>query len=128
LRLFDRFPALTDDDARQRTVERACAELRLHASIEQEVVYPALRAALGVAAPLDAALADHRDAEALIEELAVMQPGDNLYEAKFIVLGEYVRHHIEVEQGTLFPLAKRSSLDQLAVVAHVRRRGAELCR
>ena len=107
LRLFDRFAALPDALLRGRI----CAALAEHARIEQDIVYPALLDALGHVAPLDAALADHRDADELLAEVAFMQPSDNLYAAKFIMLGEYLRHHIETEQNQLFPLAQDTALD-----------------
>jgi len=40
-----------------------------------------------------------------------MDPGDELYDAKVKVLGEQIDHHVEEEEGELFPEAKKSDMD-----------------
>ena len=51
----------------------------------------------------------------LIGELEEMTPDDELYDAKFIVLGEYINHHITEEEKELFPQAKRAKVDMQAI-------------
>lgn len=119
--LFDQFEQMKedgdeDDEAKQILVETACAELTIHARIEEEIFYPALRESLDDQDMLDEAEVEHASAKQLIAELSAMQPGDEFYDAKFTVLGEYVKHHIEEEEKEMFPKAKKekAALEGLA--------------
>ena len=115
-----------DDDTKQALVERTCTELTIHAQVEEEFFYPALRDAIGNADVLDQAEVEHDVANQLITELESMQPGDDFYDAKFTVLGEYVRHHIEEEQEKLFPKAKKAKLALESLGEDIRQRKDEL--
>ncbi|WP_151636668.1 hemerythrin domain-containing protein [Noviherbaspirillum aerium] len=114
--LFDEFEKMKDkgdedEEAKQLLVETACAALTIHAQIEEEIFYPAARDAIEDMDLLDEAEVEHASAKQLISELSAMQPGDDLYDAKFTVLGEYVKHHIEEEEKELFAKVKKSDLD-----------------
>lgn len=114
--LFDEFEKMKDkgdedEEAKQLLVETACAALTIHAQIEEEIFYPAARDAIDDMDLLDEAEVEHASAKQLISELSAMQPGDDLYDAKFTVLGEYVKHHIEEEEKELFAKVKKSDLD-----------------
>lgn len=114
--LFDEFEKMKkkgdeDEEAKQYIVETCCAELTIHAQLEEELFYPAAREAIDDLDLLDEAEVEHASAKQLISELSAMQPGDDLYDAKFTVLGEYVKHHIEEEEGELFKKVKKSELD-----------------
>lgn len=116
LSLFDDFRSLrededADDDVKQMLVERICTELTIHSEIEEELLYPALRDAFDDHSQLDEAEVEHAIAEQLISEIESMEPGDDLYDAKVTVLGEYVLHHIHEEQEKLFPKAKKANVD-----------------
>jgi hypothetical protein len=60
---------------------------------------------------LDEANVEHASAKQLIAQLEKMRPGDDLYDAKFTVLGEYVNHHIKEEQEQMFPKVEKTDLD-----------------
>jgi hemerythrin superfamily protein len=114
--LFDEFEKMKDkgdedDEAKQLLVETACAALTIHAQIEEEIFYPAARDAIDDMDLLDEAEVEHASAKQLISELSAMQPGDDLYDAKFTVLGEYVKHHVQEEEKELFAKVKKSDLD-----------------
>jgi hypothetical protein len=79
--------------------------------VEEEIFYPALREALEDDDLVDEAVVEHASAKQLIAELEGMEPGDDLYDAKFTVLGEYVKHHVKEEQNEIFPQAKKSKMD-----------------
>jgi hemerythrin-like domain-containing protein len=115
-----------DEDAKQALVERACMELTIHSQLEEEFFYPAIRASMSRSDLLDEAEVEHAIANQLVTELESMEPGDDLYDAKFKVLGEYVRHHIEEEQEKLFPLARKADLDFETLGEGIRRRQEEL--
>ena len=115
-----------DEEALQLLVEPACAELTIHAQVEEEVFYPAAREAIDDMDLLDEAEVEHASARQLISELAAMQPGDDLYAAKFTVLGEYVKHHIQEEEKELFPKLKKAHIDLVELGEEIRERKLEL--
>jgi hemerythrin-like domain-containing protein len=129
--MFDQFEKMKEEEdpdveAKQLLVEICCAELTVHAQLEEELFYPALRDAIDDMDLLDEAEVEHASAKQLITELASMQPGDELYDAKFTVLGEYVKHHIEEEEKEIFPKAKKAKLDLEAMAEEARERKQEM--
>ena len=111
-KMFKDFEKIQNDDqAKQQLVEKCCADLTIHARLEEELFYPALRDAIKQVDLINEAQVEHATAKQLIAELSAMQPDEELYDAKFTVLGEYVRHHIEEEEKEIFPKAKKAALD-----------------
>lgn len=114
-KLFDEYEALVkndgDDEARQALAARICTEVGIHAQIEEEFFYPALREAIEEQDLLDEAEVEHSTARELIGQIESMDPGEELYDAKVTVLGEYVKHHVEEEENEIFKLAKKCDLD-----------------
>jgi flagellar hook-basal body complex protein FliE len=130
-KMFEQFEKMKenedeDQEAKQLLVETACAELTIHAQVEEELFYPALREAIDDEDMLDEAEVEHNTAKQLITELAAMQPGDELYDAKFTVLGEYVKHHVQEEEKEMFQKAKKAKLDLVAMAEQVMERKMEL--
>lgn len=115
-KLFRDFEKLRKDEGapgdQQALVKQICTELAIHARIEEELFYPALREALKEADLLDEAAEEHAGIRNLVEELKTMQPGDGHYAAKITVLSEYVDHHVKEEQDQLFPQARKAGLDK----------------
>ena len=113
--LFEEYEALVEsdagDDRRQALAERICALLTAHATVEEEIFYPAARQALDKQDLLDEAEVEHATAKDLVEQIQSMEPDDDLYDAKVKVLGEYVNHHVQEEEGELFPKCKSSEMD-----------------
>lgn len=129
--MFDEFEELREEnnedlDAMQILVETACAELTIHAQVEEELLYPAARDAIDDMDLLDEAEVEHASARQLITELAAMEPDDDLYAAKFTVLGEYVKHHIHEEEKELFPKLKKAEIDLVELGEEIRTRKLEL--
>ncbi len=131
IKMFDKFKKLNahgeaDEEELQALVENACAELTIHNQAEEELFYPILRDALDDASLIDEAQVEHASARQLISELAAMQPSDELYDAKFTVLGEYVKHHIREEESEIFPKAKKARLDLEAMGDDIQQRKQQL--
>jgi hemerythrin superfamily protein len=131
LKMFEQFRKMkkkadADEQEMQTLVETACAELTIHSQVEEELFYPSLRNASDADDLLDEAEVEHASAKQLITELAAMQPGDDLYDAKFTVLGEYVKHHIDEEEHQLFPKAKKAKMDLESLGEEIRTRKQEL--
>lgn len=113
--LFKQFEKLKEEkDAEEEKValvKRICTELKVHAEIEEEVFYPAVRAEIEDEDLMDEALVEHAGAKELIAQLEEMEPGDDLYDAKVTVLGEQIEHHVKEEEGEMFPKAKKAKVN-----------------
>lgn len=124
--LFDQFEKARSDDKKSQLAQQICKELTVHARIEEELFYPAARDVLRSQDLLDEAEVEHASAKALIAQIEASNPGDPLFEARVLVLGEYIRHHVKEEQNELFPKVKESRLDTKALGAALAARKAEL--
>jgi len=113
--MFDAYQDLVDaqaeDEEKQALAERICRSLTVHATLEEEIFYPAARAALEEQELLDEAEVEHASIESLIAQIQDMEVGDELFDAKVKVLGEYVNHHVQEEEGEMFPKVRESELD-----------------
>lgn len=92
-------------------VKQICDAVTVHSEIEEEIFYPSVRAAIDDEELMDEALVEHASAKELIAQLRGMDPDDDLYNAKVIVLGEMIDHHVEEEEGKIFPAAKKAKVD-----------------
>ena len=128
--MFKAFVKLQEEDGsdeeKAELVQQTCAALTVHTQIEEEIFYPQVREAIDDSDLLDEAEVEHATAKDLIEQLEVMEPGDELYDARFTVLGEYVNHHIKEEQDELFPEVRAAKMDLAALGAELADRKKEL--
>ncbi len=114
-KLFNQYGKLMKKDAaakeRKAVADQICLLLTVHAQIEEEIFYPAARSA-GVEADLmDEADVEHAVAKDLMGYIESMKPGDAHYDAKVVVLGEYVTHHVEEEEDEMFKKCRRAKMD-----------------
>ena len=128
--LFKRYEKLTkaeaDGSERQELAEQICQMLTVHATIEEEIFYPAVREAEVDEDLLDEAEVEHASAKDLIGQIQSMSPDDDLYDAKVTVLGEYVAHHVKEEEGEIFPKASKAELDLVELGERLKARKEEL--
>lgn len=107
--LFTAFEQTDDEATKKGIVDAALLELEVHAQLEEETFYPAVRDRVQGDEEneelMDEADEEHHVAKVLISELMEMDAGDSHYDAKFKVLAESVKHHIEEEEGEMFPAA-----------------------
>lgn len=104
-------------------VEQVLFELQVHAALEEELLYPAVRTIVDDEELLDEAEVEHEAMHGFIGQLVAMSPGDEKYAARFAVLCEYVLHHVREEEGRLFPKLRRLAFEweQLAAAMDERR-------
>lgn len=113
-KLFKEFDQLKDRASaadKQELVEQICDELMLHTEAEEEIFYPAARAALKDEDMFNEAEVEHASAKDLIAQLAAMDPSDEMYDAKVTVLSEYIEHHVGEEEKEMFPAVRKAGLD-----------------
>ena len=100
--------AAADADTRGALAMEICHALTAHATAEEELFYPAAREALSDQDLLDHADVEHASAKDLIAQIEGMHADDSHFDAKVMVLCEYVLHHVKEEEGELFPACRRS--------------------
>jgi len=124
--LFKRYEKLAKAEAdageREELAAQICEMLEAHTTVEEEIFYPAVREAQVDADLLDEAEVEHASAKDLISQIRSMSPDDDLYDAKVTVLGEYVNHHVEEEEGQMFPKARRAKVDLEGLGEQIRSR------
>jgi len=123
---FERLDPEKDPEACAQLVAQCCAELTLHATLEEELLYPAARNVLADEALIDEAEVEHASAKELISQLQQMQPDEEKFAARFTVLGEYLKHHIKEEEGEIFPRLSGAKLDWQALQAQILARREQL--
>lgn len=129
--MFEEYEATkdsADDDDKEQRVVAICVELTVHATVEEEIFYPAAREAVSDddSDMLDEAEVEHATVKELVDQLSAMSPAEALYDAKVKVLSEYVKHHVQEEEEKLFPALRETDLDLEALGAEIAQRKQEL--
>jgi len=109
--LFNQFKESTNTNEKLDIVTAAITALEVHATLEEELIYPAWKEHVDEQSLTDEAFAEHHVAHLLIKELKNTNPEDESYLAKFTTLSEHVTHHIEEEEGKMFRQAEKADLD-----------------
>jgi hemerythrin superfamily protein len=129
-KLFKQYEKLANAEAegteRLALAEQICTMLTVHATIEEEIFYPAAREAEVDDDLLDEAEVEHASAKDLIAQIEAMGPDAELYDAKVTVLGEYINHHVQEEEGEMFPKCRRAKMDLAGLATALAERKAEL--
>ena len=124
--LFAEYEKTHSGANKKALVAEICTALSVHAQIEEEIFYPAVKAALKDKLLVPEATVEHAGVKDLIAQLEGVEPDGEMYDAKVKVLSEYVKHHVKEEQAEMFPKAKASSLDMVELGARMAARKAEL--
>lgn len=117
--LFAEYEKTRSVPNKKALVAQICEALTVHAQIEEEVFYPAVKAALKDKLLVPEATIEHASVKDLIAQLEDVEPDGEMYDAKVKVLSEYVKHHVKEEQNEMFPKAKASSLDLVELGARM---------
>ena len=126
--LFADFEQASGASAKRKLVEQICNELKVHATIEEEIFYPALRGKIDDAL-LDEAYVEHDGAKVLINDLEEAETNEDFYDAKVKVLSEEIEHHVteeEKERDNMFQQARASDVDLDALGRQMEARKEEL--
>ena len=111
-KLFTEFSKLCEVDApaeeKRAIADKICMELTVFTAIEEQIFYPAARDAINDDDLLNEAEVEHAGAKDLIAQISAMDVEEELFNAKVIVLGEYIDHQVDEERYEIFSKARQS--------------------
>ena len=105
--LFSRFEKADDDARRQELFEEIADALAAHSEIEEKIFYPSVYVG-PLKEKLDEAVEEHLAAKRVIADLLKLEPDDKEFDAKMKLLQEEIEHHVEEEEGELFPKVRKN--------------------
>lgn len=105
--VFHRFKDTTSPARKRALVDNACLALDIHAQLEEEIFYPALRSAMPDNEVLAKSVPEHDEMRRLMTELRALEPTDPAFDRTFRDLMRTVLHHVADEETTLLPEAER---------------------
>lgn len=123
---FEKIDPHEDPERAAELVEQTCSELEVHAQLEEEIFYPAVRENISEADLVAEAEVEHKSAKQLIAEIRNLSPDDEKYAASFTVLGEYVKHHIREEEQEMFKQLERAKIDWGGMLESMQQRREQL--
>lgn len=110
--LFFQFSAAEEESEKENLVKQILTELYVHSTIEEEIVYPAVKEEAEEGEELvDEAETEHRVVKFLMAELSEMSADEEQFDAKVTVLCELVNHHIREEEKEMFKKLRESGAD-----------------
>lgn len=127
--MFEQFEGLGDraHATKKKLATQICTELTKHATAEEEIFYPAVRAATKKNEDLvDEATVEHASAKDLIAQIMDMEATEDLFDAKVKVLSEMIEHHVKEEEEEMFPKARDAGLDLEALGQQIAERKAQI--
>ena len=110
-KLFRDFEQAHKKDApgRDAIAAEIVEELSVHAAIEEQLFYPAVRAEIpDLEDEILESLEEHHGVKWTCLEITQMNPSDERYDAKVIVLSEHVNHHVKEEEENWFPKVREA--------------------
>ena len=104
--LFEEIEQASDAEEKRDLFEEIADQLTVHALIEERHFYPAVKEKRTEDILLES-LEEHLSIKRLLADLLKLSPEDEQFDAKLKVLQEQVEHHVEEEEGELFPKVRK---------------------
>jgi hemerythrin superfamily protein len=127
--LFEQFEKASGDGRKEKLAQEICLELSVHATIEEEIFYPACEGKVEEDL-LKESYVEHDAAKVLIAEIASGSgESDEFFDSKVKVLSEEIEHHVQEEEKRmegLFAQAKKAGLDMDALGEQLAERKEQL--
>jgi hemerythrin superfamily protein len=127
-KLFQEFDK--SDDSHQGLkhdlAQQICMDLTIHATIEEEIFYPAVRAETGDKKQVDEALEEHASIKEMVEHIRGMAAGDPDLDSTMQKLRKCVEHHVTEEEQEMFPSVRKSAADLVELREQMQDRKEEL--
>jgi hypothetical protein len=113
--LFKKAEKAKQPNQRRDLVDQIATKLELHAKLEEEIVYPAIREVKNKKAEemVFEAYEEHAVVKLVLAQLPDVDPEDERFHAKITVLKELVEHHVEEEEKEMFKLAQKLGKEEL---------------
>jgi hemerythrin superfamily protein len=126
-RLFETYETSKSKSVKAKLAQQICMELTVHATIEEETFYPAVKGQVEDDM-LDEAYVEHDGAKMMIGEILAGTPDDDFYDAKVKVLSEEIKHHVKEEEQRdgIFAQAKKAGIDMMKLGVQLGARKSEL--
>jgi len=124
--LFAEYEKSRTRSTKKKLVARICTELTVHAQVEEEIFYPAVKLALKDTELVPEATVEHATLKDLIAQVEGDEPDGEMFDAKIKVLSEYVKHHVKEEHNEMFPKVRATRIDMVALGARIKARKDEL--
>lgn len=112
MQTFHQYEVDTSPRIKKGLVDTVCVSLEIHAQLEEEIFYPALRD-VAQTQVVQASIQEHNQMRQLISQLRNLQPHDAGYDQIFFQLMNTVMHHLADEETLLLPAAERALADRL---------------
>ncbi len=121
--LFAQYEKARSSTKKFDLVQQICQALTVHAQIEEEIFYPAVRQATGDDDMMDEAVIEHASLKDLIAQVRGKDvEAEPMFDGKITVLSEYVKHHVKEEESEMFPKARKSGVDLKSLGAQLQTR------
>lgn len=124
--LFEQYEKSRSPVKKKEIVTQICKELTVHAQVEEEIFYPAVKAALKDHELIPEANVEHATLKDLIAQVEGLEPDGEMFDARIKVMSEYVKHHVKEEQNEIFPKARATNLDMTELGEQISARKQEL--
>ena len=124
--LYEQYEGTRSVAKKRALVATICQELSIHAQVEEEIFYPAVKAALNDKELVPEATVEHATLKELIAQVKDKEPDGEMFDARIQVMSEYTKHHVKEEQTEMFPKAQKTRLDMKALGARIAARKEEL--
>ena len=115
-RLFQKVKA-TEESEHKALFEKIKMELDVHTHIEEKVFYPRLKQEEELEDITLEGIEEHHQAKMFLRELANLSDNSEKFEPKLKVLMEDITHHVQEEEGEMFPkvekVISKSELEEL---------------
>jgi len=119
-RLFQKVKA-TDEDEHKDLFEKIKAELDAHTHIEEKIFYPRLKEEEELEDIVLEGVEEHHQAKMFLRELANLSDDSEKFEPKLKVLMEDITHHVQEEEGKMFP-----DVEKILGTAELEKLGAQM--
>lgn len=115
------------DAQRKGAVARLiCQELKVHAQIEEEILYPTARNTIEETDLVDEAVEEHAEAKQLIAQIEAAGGDSREIDGRVEELRAAIEHHVEEEETEMFPELRSAGLDLEKLGAQLTERKREL--
>ena len=123
--LFARYEGGLDTEEKRAVVDEIIRELSIHAAIEEQFLYPAMREAFPKGEDMaEEGIDEHGEVKETLSDLDGMDPSEPGFDPKVRSLIGDVRHHVEEEENEMFPNFQSAvSADRLEELGGLMERG-----